>query len=98
MSDFRGNETVSDPGSSANGKSAEQTLKEREQAAGRLPKNETLWMTRVTENGEVFFITSKEDDRRMYFLYKVDALRPARIGKARTPAELEERYIDATVK
>lgn len=36
-----------------------------------IPKNETVWVRRLTEKGEVFYTTSK-DIRDYYFLYKIE--------------------------
>ena len=36
-----------------------------------IPKNEIIWVRRLTENGEVYYITSKES-RDYYYLYKIN--------------------------
>ena len=60
----------------------------------KIPKGEVLW-TRYSVDGEriTHIITSKAD-RTMYFLYAVspeNALK--KLGKAKTPVELEERFL-----
>ena len=59
-----------------------------------IPRTERIWLTRLTESGETYYITSKESDRNMYFLYRVDGDKAVKIGKAKSPADLEEKYIE----
>lgn len=57
------------------------------------PKGEVLWETYTTEKGEVYFITSKEFDRSFYYLYRQEQNNKVRVGKAKTPVELEKKFI-----
>ena len=40
-------------------------------AINGIPKTERIWVRRLTEKGEIFYITSK-DIRDYYFLYKIE--------------------------
>ncbi len=66
-----------------------------QEAAEKLkyPKGERGWVSYYDPNGELLFImTSKENDRSWYFLYKIEAGKMVKLGKAHTPPELEEKY------
>lgn len=56
------------------------------------PKGETVWIEYTRGGVPVFWITSKPA-RDFYFLYEIlpDG-KPKRLGKARSPRELEERF------
>ena len=58
-----------------------------------IPKTEQKWVKRTTLNGEIYYITSKEN-RDFYFLYKEENGKAVKIGKAKSPLELENKYID----
>lgn len=57
-----------------------------------IPKTEKMWVYRTTQDGMVYYITSKENDRSFYFLYEVQNGTAKKIGKAKTPIEFE-KYI-----
>ena len=57
-----------------------------------IPKTERIWVKRITEKGETYYITSK-DIRDYYFLYKMDGDKAVKLGKAKSPLELEQKYI-----
>ena len=57
-----------------------------------IPKTERIWVERTTEKGEVYNITSKEA-RDYYFLYKMENNKAVKLGKAKSPSYLEEKYI-----
>lgn len=57
-----------------------------------IPKTERIWVKRITEKGETYYITSK-DTRDYYFLYKMENDKAVKLGKAKSPLELEEKYI-----
>ena len=66
-----------------------------EEAAKKLkhPKGERGWVSYYDTAGNLLFImTSKENDRSWYFLYKIEDGKMKKLGKARTPPELEEKY------
>lgn len=57
-----------------------------------IPKTERIWVKRITEKGETYYITSK-DTRDYYFLYKMDGDKAVKLGKAKSPLELKQKYI-----
>ena len=61
-------------------------------AVNGIPKTERIWVKRITEKGETYYITSK-DTRDYYFLYKIDGEKAVKLGKAKSPLELEQKYI-----
>lgn len=66
-----------------------------------IPKTERIWVTIKTvnktqntcRNEETYYITAKENDRSYYFLYKIIDNRATKLGKSKTPKELEDKYI-----
>lgn len=58
-----------------------------------IPMTERIWVKRTKSKGEVYYITSKEN-RDFYFLYKEENGKVVKIGKAKSPLELENKYID----
>ena len=58
-----------------------------------IPMAERIWVKRTKSKGEVYYITSKEN-RDFYFLYKEENGKAVKIGKAKSPLELESKYID----
>jgi len=58
-----------------------------------IPKSEKIWVTQTMSDGTVYYTTSKENDRSMYFLYRLENDTAVRIGKSRSPSELEQKYI-----
>ncbi len=58
-----------------------------------IPKMERIWVERITDKGEIYYITSK-DIRDYYFLYKMDGDKAVKLGKDKSPLELEKKYID----
>lgn len=58
-----------------------------------IPKNEEIWVTTKTANGDVYYTTAKQNDRSWYFLYKVVDDKAVKLGKSRNPKELEEKFI-----
>ena len=59
----------------------------------KYPKGETVWVTYHRPDGfPTFFVTSKPA-RDYYYLYEVSPEGIVKkLGKARTPVELEEKY------
>lgn len=57
----------------------------------RVPKGETVWAEFLAKGKPRFVITSKQL-RDWYFLYEVNGEELKKLGKARTPPELEERF------
>lgn len=57
-----------------------------------IPSNEIVWMKRTAQNGDEFWITSKEI-RDCYFIYKINDGKAIKLGKSVNPTTLEEKYI-----
>lgn len=57
-----------------------------------IPKSEIIWLKRLAQNGDTYYITSKET-RDCYYLYKMENNKAIKLGKAATPIELEKKYI-----
>ena len=53
-------------------------------------KGEKTWLRYTTEKGDNYIITSKELDRSMYFLYKLNGNKYEKVGKNKDPTKLEE--------
>jgi hypothetical protein len=59
----------------------------------KYPKGEHAWMGYYNKEGELLFVlTSKEYDRSKFFLYENRNGVLKKLGSAKTPAELEEKY------
>ena len=58
-----------------------------------LPKTERLWLTETSRSGEVFYITAKQNDDNCYYIYKRAGDGVERIGKGRSPLDLENKFI-----
>lgn len=59
----------------------------------RLPKGEQVWASCYSANNELcYIITSKVNQRDYYYLYNVEDGELKKLGKARSPLELEEKY------
>lgn len=59
----------------------------------KYPKGEHAWTGYYNKEGELrFLLTSKENDRSWFFLYENLNGELKKLGKAKTPAELEEKY------
>lgn len=61
-------------------------------AVNGIPKTERIWLKRITAKGDVYYITSK-NTRDYYFLYKMENDKAVKLGKAKSPLELENKYI-----
>ena len=63
-----------------------------EQVFKYLPTSEILWLTVTSHSGSVFYITSKQT-RDTYYIYQQRQDSISRIGKGKTPDELEKKYV-----
>lgn len=54
---------------------------------------EILWLTYTRQDGTVFYITSKQI-RDYYFCYRLIDGKAVKLGKAKSPLDLEEKYFD----
>ena len=58
-----------------------------------IPKTEKIWVKITTDDGNIFYTTSKVNDRVFYYLYKFVDGKAIKLGKAKSPIELDEKYI-----
>lgn len=63
-----------------------------EQILKRLPPSETLWLTVLSQSGDVFYITSKQT-RDVYYIYQQHQNGVLRMGKGKSPDELEKKWV-----
>lgn len=62
-------------------------------AEPKYPKGERVWVCYYSKTHElVFILTSKDSSRDFYFLYELINGEFKKLGKARSPKELEEKY------
>lgn len=65
----------------------------KEKNPNGIPPSETLWVTYKTIDGDIYYTTSKTNNRDYYYLYKLIDGKAVKLGKSRNPSELEEKYI-----
>lgn len=58
-----------------------------------IPKSEHILTKIVINTNNVYYITSKNIGD-YYFLYKLNGDKAVKLGKAKSPLELEEKFID----
>ena len=58
----------------------------------KYPKGETVWVSYYNSNKELLFIMTSKPIRDFYFLYEVVDGEFKKLGKAKNPAELEEKF------
>ena len=59
----------------------------------KYPKGETVWVSYYDREGAMRFFTTSKPLRDWYFLYEVkEDLTYVKLGKARSPTELEEKF------
>lgn len=59
----------------------------------KYPKGERIWVRCLNQAHELkFIITSKEVSRDFYFLYKLVDGEFRKLGRSRSPKELEEKF------
>jgi hypothetical protein len=58
-----------------------------------IPKTETIEITFRTTQGDVYYTTTKTQNRKYYYLYKLVDGVAQKLGKANNPVELEEKFI-----
>lgn len=58
----------------------------------RYPKGETVWVSYYNSKKELLFIMTSKPIRDFYFLYEVVDGEFKKLGKAKNPTELEEKF------
>lgn len=58
----------------------------------KYPKGERVWVGYYNSNHELRFILTSKESRDFYFLYELVEGNFCKLGKARSPTELEEKF------
>lgn len=58
----------------------------------KYPKGEIVWVSYYNSNKELLFIMTSKPIRDFYFLYEVVDGEFKKLGKAKNPTELEEKF------
>lgn len=58
----------------------------------KYPKDEIVWVSYKNSNGELKYIITSKQSREFYFLYELVDNAFKKIGKAKTPTFLENKY------
>lgn len=58
----------------------------------KYPKGEIIWVSYYNSNKELLFIMTSKPIRDFYFLYEVVDGEFKKLGKAKNPTELEEKF------
>jgi len=56
------------------------------------PKGECVWAGYYTQQHELMFIITSKESRDFYFLYELVDGKFKKLGKSRSPKELEEKF------
>jgi len=56
------------------------------------PKGERVWAGYYTQQHELMFIITSKESRDFYFLYELVDGKFKKLGKSRSPKELEEKF------
>lgn len=56
------------------------------------PKGERIWTAYYGKRGELLFLLTSKESREYYFLYEYTGTEYKRLGKSKTPPELEQRF------
>lgn len=58
----------------------------------KLPKGEILWVSYHNRKGDVMFILTSKQVRDYYYLYEITDAGLKKLGRERSPSELEEKF------
>lgn len=58
-----------------------------------IPNSETIWVQTTAADGTIYYTTAKTNNREFYFLYKMVDGKAVKLGKARNPKDLDDKYI-----
>ena len=61
-------------------------------AEPKYPKGERVWVGYYSAEHELCFILTSKESREFYFLYELVDGEFKKLGKARTPKELEDKF------
>lgn len=61
-------------------------------AEPKYPKGERVWVGYYNAEHELCFILTSKESREFYFLYELVDGEFKKLGKARTPKELEDKF------
>lgn len=65
----------------------------------KYPKNELIWFHYFNSNHVFMFLSTSSQSRDWYYLYEFKDGRLIKLGKGRSPIELEERFkVDERLK
>lgn len=56
------------------------------------PKGETVWVGYYNRDHELLFIMTSKEARDFYFLYELADGKFKKLGRSKSPKELEERF------
>ena len=56
------------------------------------PKGETIWVSYYNNKGDLIFVITSKTTRDYYYLYEVVNNELKKLGRSKTPTELEEKY------
>ena len=56
------------------------------------PKGEIVWTGYYNRSDELLFIVTSKETREFYYLYELVDGEFKKLGKAKTPSELEQRF------
>ena len=57
-----------------------------------IPRTERIWLE-YHAGQDTYYITSKNGNTDMFFVYRMDGDRAEKLGKSKSPPELERKYI-----
>lgn len=58
-----------------------------------VPKDEIVWETYMSADGSPQFVVTSKKARDYYFAYEVNGTDYKKLGKAKTPVELREKFM-----
>lgn len=58
----------------------------------KYPKGETVWTSYIGKSGNLAYIITAKQQRDSYYLYELGEGGFTKLGKGKTPTELERKY------
>lgn len=59
----------------------------------KIPKGEILWVRHCDKHGAVTHVITSNQSRDVYYMYTVSDGKMTKLGRAKTPIELEKKYL-----